>query len=145
MTKEVLSTRNIDLNVSLANKEEGIRYVGNILVKNGYVKHSYLEKMLRRENITSTYMGNYVAIPHGTEDASEDILCTGISVVTVPKGLDYGNGNIVKILIGIAGKGEGHLATLSKIAIILSDTDNVNRLLKETSKEKVRKLFSEVN
>ncbi|MEC5423424.1 PTS sugar transporter subunit IIA [Virgibacillus sp. C22-A2] len=145
MAKEVLSKDNIHLNVSLSGKEEGIRYTGGILVDNGYVEASYVDKMLEREELTSTFMGNHVAIPHGTEDSKQAVKETGISVVTVPDGVEFGDGNIVKVLIGIAGKGDEHLEVLSKIAIVLSEEENVQKIVDAESKEEVIRLFDEVN
>lgn len=145
MAKEVLSKNNIDLNVTLNGKEEAIRYTGGILVNNGYVESTYVDKMLEREALTSTFMGNHVAIPHGTEDAKELVMETGLSVVTVPEGVDFGDGNMVKVLIGIAGKGDEHLEVLSKIAIVLSEEENIQKILDAQSREEVINLFDEVN
>ncbi|AVR00470.1 mannitol-specific phosphotransferase enzyme IIA component [Oceanobacillus picturae] len=145
MAKEVLSKDNIKLNVSLNSKEEAIRYTGGILADNGYVEASYIDKMLEREELTSTFMGNNVAIPHGTEDAKGMVTETGLSVVTVPEGIDFGDGNIVKVLIGIAGKGDEHLEVLSKIAIVLSEEENIQTILDASSEEEIIRIFSEVN
>ncbi|MFD1172369.1 PTS sugar transporter subunit IIA [Oceanobacillus picturae] len=145
MAKEVLSKDNIKLNVSLNSKEEAIRYTGGILADNGYVEASYIDKMLEREELTSTFMGNNVAIPHGTEDAKGMVIETGLSVVTVPEGIDFGDGNIVKVLIGIAGKGDEHLEVLSKIAIVLSEEENIQTILDASSEEEIIRIFSEVN
>lgn len=145
MAKEVLSEDNIHLNRPLSKKEAAIRYTGEILVDNGYVEASYIEKMLEREALSSTFMGNHVAIPHGTEDAKGLVKETGLSVVTVPEGVDFGDGNIVKVLVGIAGKGDEHLEVLSKIAIVLSEEENIQKILDAQSKEEVIRLFDEVN
>lgn len=145
MAKEILAKENIKLNVSFNNKEEAIRYTGDILVDNGYVEASYVEKMLEREELTSTYMGNFVAIPHGTEDAKEQVKDSGLSVVTVPDGVDFGDGNTVKILIGIAGKGDEHLEILSKIALVLSEEENIQQILDAASEEEIIRIFDEVN
>ncbi|CEG22822.1 Mannitol-specific phosphotransferase enzyme IIA component [Planococcus massiliensis] len=145
MAKEVLSRENIRLNVSLSGKEEAIRYTGSILVDGGYVDEGYIEKMLEREELTSTFMGNSLAIPHGTEDAKKNVLETGISVVTVPDGIDFGGGNIAKILIGIAGKGNEHLEILSNIAIVCSEEENIDKILNATTEEEILDLFSEVS
>ena len=145
MAKEVLAKENIKLNVSLNNQEEAIRYTGQILVDNGYVESSYIDKMFEREELTSTYMGNFVAIPHGTEDAKSAVNESGLSVVTVPEGVEYGEGNTVKILIGIAGKGDEHLDILSNIAIVLSDEDNIQSILDAASEEEIIRIFDEVN
>ncbi|UJL45846.1 PTS sugar transporter subunit IIA [Virgibacillus sp. NKC19-16] len=145
MAKEILSKDNIALNVELGGKEEAIRYTGELLVDNGYVEASYVDKMLEREEVTSTFMGNNVAIPHGTEDAKEAVLETGLSIVTVPGGVDFGDGNIVKVLIGIAGKGDEHLEVLSKIAIVCSEEENIEKIVGAESKEEIISLFSEVD
>ncbi|MDY0396133.1 PTS sugar transporter subunit IIA [Virgibacillus halophilus] len=144
MAKEILGEDNIELNVELNTKEEAIRFTGEILVENGYVESSYIDKMLEREKVTSTYMGNYVAIPHGTEDAKSSVMETGISVVTVPHGVDF-DGNVVKILVGIAGKGDDHLEVLSKIAIVLSEEENIDKIVNAGSKEEIIRIFDEVN
>ncbi|GAB3059145.1 PTS sugar transporter subunit IIA [Virgibacillus ainsalahensis] len=145
MGKEVLSKDNIHLNVALNSKEEAVRYAGQILVDNGYVEAAYIDKMLAREEMTSTFMGNNVAIPHGTEEAKESVIETGLSVVTVPESVEFGDGNMVKVLIGIAGKGDEHLEVLSKIAIVLSEEENVEKIVNAESKEEIISLFDEVN
>ncbi|WP_337017899.1 PTS sugar transporter subunit IIA [Oceanobacillus massiliensis] len=145
MTKEILSKDNIHLQVKLNSKEEAIRYTGKILFENGYVEETYIEKMLEREELTSTYMGNNLAIPHGTEDAKKNVLETGLAVVTVPDGVDFGGGNIVKVLIGIAGKGDEHLEILSQIAIICSEQENIEKIVNAGSKDEILNLFNEVN
>lgn len=144
MAKEILTKENVEMNISLQNKEEAIRYTGNILVQHGYVEEAYVEKMMEREEITSTYIGNNVAIPHGTEDAKTAVKETGLSVVTVPEGVDF-DGNTVKILIGIAGKGNEHLEILSKIALVCSEEENIDKMLNASSKEEIINMFDEVN
>jgi mannitol PTS system EIIA component len=145
MSKAVLAKENILLNKSLGSKEEAIRFTGSVLVENGYVDPNYIEKMLEREELTSTYMGNFVAIPHGTEDSKGFVKESGISFVQVPQGVDFGAGTIVKLLIGIAGKDGEHLDILSKIAIVLSEEENVKKLVAAKSAEEIMSIFEEVN
>jgi len=145
MSKEILASENIQLHSNISSKEEAIKLTGNILVKNGYVTENYIEKMLEREKITSTYIGNSIAIPHGTEDSREDVLETGISIITVPNGVDFGENNLAKVIIGIAGKENEHLDLLSKIAIVCSEEANVQKIVTSSSKEEIINLFSEVN
>lgn len=90
-------------------------------------------------------MGNFVAIPHGTEDAKYSVKESGIAIIQVPGGVDFGNGNIVKLLIGIAGKGDEHLEILSKIAIVLSEEENVMKIVNTSSKEEILAIFEGVN
>ncbi|SDJ23891.1 PTS sugar transporter subunit IIA [Salimicrobium halophilum] len=140
----VLTPENIRLNESIASKEEAIREVGGILLEQGYIEEAYIDTMMEREEITSTYMGNYVAIPHGTEDAKKAVKETGISIITAPDGVDFGDGNIVKLIIGIAGKGNEHLDILSKIAIVCSEEENIDRILNASSKDEIIDIFNEV-
>ncbi|GAA0609561.1 PTS sugar transporter subunit IIA [Virgibacillus siamensis] len=144
MENQILNEQNIQLDVKLNGKEEAVRHVGGILVDNGYVEKEYVEKMLEREEVTSTYMGNYVAIPHGTEDSKDTVTKTGISIVTIPDGVDFGSGNTVKVLIGIAGKGDEHLEVLSKIAIVCAEEENIEKMISADSSEEILALFNEV-
>ena len=142
MNLNILSSNNILLNVASGSKKDLIIQTGKVLVNNGHVDESYIEKMLEREEITSTYMGNCVAIPHGTEASKSSILSSGIAVLQVPQGVDFGNGNTAKVLIGIAGKNGEHLEILSKIAIVLSEKENVEKIIKATSQEEILSLFA---
>jgi mannitol PTS system EIIA component len=145
MSAQILTVDNIQLNVTLSSKEEAIRKTGQILVDKGYVEEAYIEKMLAREELTSTYMGNFVAIPHGTEDAKDFVKHSGISIIQAPDGVDFGGGNIVKVLIGIAGKNNEHLDILSNIAIVCSEEENIEKIVQAKTEEDIMNLFSEVN
>ncbi|WP_347552688.1 PTS sugar transporter subunit IIA [Pseudalkalibacillus hwajinpoensis] len=145
MAKEILSTENVLLNEKAATKEEAIRMAGQVLVENGYVEESYLDQMLEREKITTTYMGNSVAIPHGTEGAKKAVKHSGLSIIQLREGVDFGDGNIAKIIIGIAGKDNEHLEILSQIAIVCSEEENVDQLIQADSKETLISMFNEVN
>ncbi|OLS34257.1 PTS sugar transporter subunit IIA [Bacillus sp. MRMR6] len=145
MSNNILTSDNILLNASVGSKEEAIRLTGNILVDKGYVDASYIEKMLEREELTSTYMGNFVAIPHGTEDSKQYVKKSGISFIQVPGGVDFGGGNIVKLLIGIAGKDNEHLDILSSIAIVCSEEENIEKLVAAKSADEILAIFEGVN
>ncbi|MDP4086483.1 MAG: PTS sugar transporter subunit IIA [Bacillota bacterium] len=141
----ILSKKNIRLNEVIASKEEAIRLTGSVLVNQGYVDENYIEKMLEREELTSTYMGNFVAIPHGTEDSKNFVKESGISVIQVPNGVDFGNGNMVKLLFGIAGKNNEHLDILSNIAIVCSEEENIEKLVQAKTAEEILTIFEGVN
>lgn len=145
MSQSVLKKENIRLNALLNTKEEAIRQTGSILVEQGYVEFGYIEKMLEREELTSTYMGNFIAIPHGTEDGKNLVKDSGISIIQVPNGVDFGGGNIVKLLIGIAGKNNEHLDILSNIAIVCSEEENVESLVQAATAEEIIAIFEGVN
>jgi mannitol PTS system EIIA component len=141
---QVLQEANILMNTKLTNQEDAIRKAGQILVDNGYVNENYVDKMIEREALTSTYMGNFVAIPHGTEDAKDEVIASGISVIQAPEGVTF-EGNEVKLVFGIAGKNNEHLDILSQIAIVCSEEENIDKLVSATSKQEIIDMFSEVD
>ncbi|MGM0757770.1 MAG: PTS sugar transporter subunit IIA [Bacillota bacterium] len=143
--KQVLSKDNIFLNEQAGSKEEAIKKAGEILVANGYVTSDYVDKMFEREKISSTFMGNGIAIPHGTEDAKAAVLHSGISIIQIPDGVEYGEGNIAKVVFGIAGKNNEHLDILSQIAIVCSEEENVERIIHAKDQDELIAIFNEVN
>lgn len=145
MTLQILSAENIVLNQTFATKEEAIRFTGKLLVDRGYVAPAYVEKMIEREEMTTTFMGNFVAIPHGTDDAKKEVKESGIAIIQVPEGVDFGDGNIVKLIIGIAGKGDEHLDILSNIAVVVSEEENVEQIVKASTEEDVIAFFEGIN
>jgi len=142
--KDVLTPENILLNVVIQTKEEAIKLAGRILVENGYVTEDYIKKMLKREEMVTTYMGNSIAIPHGTDESKSEVLNSGISVIQISNGVDFGNGNIAKVVFGIAGNNNEHVELLSQIAILCSEEENVEKIVQITSKEQLMTMFSEV-
>ncbi len=144
MTLPILSLENILMNQVMKTREEAIRLTGKLLVDRGYVQQTYIEKMLEREELTSTYIGNLVAIPHGTDEGKSEILKSGIVIIQIPNGVDFGDGNIVKLIFGIAGKGDDHLDILSNIAIVVSEIANVHKIVNATSAMDVFAFFKEV-
>jgi PTS system mannitol-specific IIA component len=142
---EILMPETIELKASLSSREEAIRRAGALLVENGNVDDRYIDSMLEREKSVSTYMGNSVAIPHGTNESKQWITRSGLSVITVPEGVDYGDGEVARLIIGIAGKGDEHLEILSNIALVVSEEENVERIVRAETKEELMAFFEEVS
>lgn len=145
----ILKNNDILLNEVIETKEVAIRKAGEVLVNNGYVDPDYVESMLEREEIVSTYMGNFIAIPHGTDESKKSIKNTGISVIQIPGGVsfakeDESEDKIVFVVFGIAGKDGEHLEILSKIAIFCSEQENVIKLVNAKTKEEIIGLLSQV-
>lgn len=132
----VLTKENIFLNKKFASKEEAIRFAGQVLVDGGYVNSSYVDAMIARDQLTSTYMGNDVAIPHGTEEAKADVIKSGVTIIQVPDGIDF-DGNKVRLIFGIAGKAGGHLEILSAIAVTCSEMENVEKMATAKSVDEI--------
>jgi len=132
----VLTTDTIRLHGTATNREEAIAEVGALLVSIGAVTNEYVTAMFARESSVSTYMGNLLAIPHGTNESKDAVIRSAISVVRYDGTIDWG-GNPVRFVIGIAGKGDSHLEVLGAIATVFSDMSAVTELLEATTVEHI--------
>jgi mannitol PTS system EIIA component len=139
----VLKKENIKLDVTVNNKEEAISRAGWVLVENGYVESDYVDYMIKRENVISTYVGNNVAVPHGISGSENSIKESGISILRIPAGVDFGDGNTAKLVIGIAGKDGQHMDILGQIAMICSEPENVDRLMNAGTEDEILDIFQE--
>ncbi|OGX78791.1 PTS mannitol transporter subunit IIA [Exiguobacterium sp. SH31] len=137
-----IQTEMIRLNQSFNTTADAINAAGSVLQAAGCVSPAYVEAMHERQALSNVYIGNQVAIPHGTESAKSAVQKTGISFLQVPEGVDFG-GQTAKLVIGIAGVDDEHLELLSQIAVICSDEDNVERLVQAKTKEEILSLFME--
>lgn len=125
---EVLRPGNILVGLPGESKEAAIRRAGELLVRGGYVEEPYVDAMLRREALTTTYLGMGIAIPHGTADAKERVLRSGIVVLQYPDGVAFGDEK-AHLVIGIAGVGDEHLDILARLSTSLEDDDLLQKLL----------------
>jgi len=141
---DVLTQSHIQVPGTSRTKDDAIREAGQLLVDAGAVSPAYVDAMFEREKSVSTYMGNYLAIPHGTNEAKDTITRSAISVVKYDQPIDW-NGNEVRFAVGIAGVENGHLEILGKIAVVFSDSDEVEKLLAAGSAEELYQLLSAVN
>ncbi len=136
------------LNKEFATKEEAIRESGRLLVEADCVDEAYVDAMIDRNNLVSTYMGNFIAIPHGTDEAKKFVKKSGISIIQVPQGVDFSTDSdeekLAMVVFGIAGVDNEHLDILQKIAIFCSDVDNVVKLVSASSVEEIISLLEEV-
>ena len=128
MTDQILPPENVRIVPGGATRDEAIREAGRILVDAGAVDASYIDSMLEREATVSTYMGNWLAIPHGTNEAKDLIRRSAMSLLRYEQPIDWG-GEPARFVVGIAGLEDEHLEILSKIAIVFSDEEQVDRLL----------------
>ena len=144
MTQSILELQNVVAAGSATTRDEAIREAGELLVAAGAVQDAYVTSMFERENSVSTYMGNFLAIPHGTNDAKESIKRSALSLVRYAEPIDW-DGQPVKFAVGIAGLNNEHLEILSKIAIVFSDEDEVQKLIEAGTAEDIFALLEEVN
>lgn len=144
MKKEILLKENIMIDLKEMSKKEAIVLAGKTLVENGYVEESYVDSMLEREKITNTYIGNGIAIPHGTGSSKKEIKESGIVVLQFKDGIDY-DGEKVFLVIGIAGVNDEHLEILSKIAIALQEMETVEKIIALNDKSEIYDILLKIN
>ena len=137
----ILNKNNIVLGLESVSKEEAIKRVGEILAKEGYVKEEYIQAMLEREEIVSTYIGMGVAIPHGVGEAKKEVKKSGIAVLQYPNGIKFGD-EVAYLVVGIAGVGDEHLTILSNIAMSLEDEGLVEKLRNTYDVNDILKVFN---
>lgn len=135
--EDVLAVESIVLAGTATTRDGAISEAGRLLVACGAVEPSYVHAMHEREGSVSTYMGNGLAIPHGTNEAKDAIRRTGISFVRYAQPIDW-NGKPAEFVVGIAGAGKDHMALLTKIAGVFLNNDEVARLRDATSADEVR-------
>lgn len=143
MNSLILNKNNILLNVESEGKYEAIERAGRLLADNGYVEPEYLEGMKKREEDITTYIGNGIAIPHGTSDYIKHIKKSGLVVLQYPGGVEFGPGNTAYIVIGIAGKNDEHLELLSAIALVCQEEKNVLKLRNAAAEEEIISILTE--
>ncbi|SJM58433.1 PTS mannitol transporter subunit IICBA [Gulosibacter sp. 10] len=128
----------------ITDRDEAIREAGRQLVASGAVTQAYADSMFDREETVSTYMGNLLAIPHGTNEAKDEVSDSALVFIRTAQPIDW-NGNEVRFVVGIAGKDGGHIDILSKIATIFSDEAKVEQLLAAPDAEALYALLGKVN
>ncbi|MBN6077824.1 fused PTS fructose transporter subunit IIA/HPr protein [Aggregatibacter actinomycetemcomitans] len=136
-----LPESNIHLAVQADNKQQAIEIAANALEQAGYVESGYLQGMLGREQQTSTFLGNGIAIPHGTLETRGMVKNTGVQIFQFPQGIEWGEGNIAYVVIGIAARSDEHLALLRQLTHVLSDEDTAAKLATLTDVKKFRAIL----
>ncbi|TCQ86226.1 MULTISPECIES: PTS mannitol transporter subunit IICBA [Rahnella] len=134
-----ISESNIFLGLSAGTKEEAIRFAGEQLVKGGYVQAEYVDAMLAREQLTSTYLGESIAVPHGTIEAKDRVLKTGIVFCQYPAGIRWGDDedDRARLVVGIAARNNEHINVITKLTTALDEDGVIERLANTTSVEEV--------
>lgn len=136
-----LSVQDIHPGEQAGDKQEAIRQVAAALVQAGNVADGYVDGMLAREQQTSTFLGNGIAIPHGTTDTRDQVLKTGVQVFQFPQGVTWGDGQVAYVAIGIAASSDEHLGLLRQLTHVLSDDSVAEQLKSATTAEELRALL----
>jgi len=132
----ILTEDLILLQANVASKEDAIKKCGQLLVAAGRVEAGYVDGMLAREKTMSTYLGNGVSIPHGEYDNRAQILKTGLSILQIPQGVVWEEGEKAYLVIGIAAQEDEHINVLANLAEVVEE-EELTRLLISTKDKQV--------
>ncbi len=138
-----LTAANIFLGQHADQKEQAIRFAGEQLVKGGYVLPEYVDAMMDRERLTSTYLGESIAVPHGTIEAKDKVLRTGVVFCQYPDGVRFGDeeDDIARLVIGIAARNNEHIQVITSLTNALDDDAVIQRLIHTTDVDEVLALL----
>ncbi|MGO1838505.1 MAG: PTS mannitol transporter subunit IICBA [Candidatus Microbacterium stercoravium] len=125
---DVLKREYVKIRPGSVTRDEALREAADILESAGAVTGDYFQAMKDREETVSTFMGNGLAIPHGTDAAKDAVLGSALAVIRYDGGVDWGDGDTATFVVGIAGKGDAHLEILQSVAVQFGDDDTVARL-----------------
>ena len=137
----LLAGSSIRLDSVAGDRDEAIRATGQALLEAGAIDEAYVDAMFERERSVSTYVGEGVAIPHGTLAGKDSVKQDALVVLRFPTPVDW-DGNEVSVTVGIAAKGNGHIAILSQLASILLDPEAAAALRGATTADEVYALLA---
>lgn len=140
--RALLDPRAVRLDAVATDRDDAIAQVGAALLATGAVDQAYVDTMLARERSVSTFVGEGVAIPHGTLAGKDAVHRDALSLLRFPAGVDWG-GHPVSVAIGIAATGNGHVALLARLADILLDPTKAAALRRVEDLDEVYRLFTE--
>lgn len=124
-----LLAKDVHLNQQAADKTAAIEAIATALTGAGYVAEGYVQGMLQREQQAATYLGNGIAIPHGTTATRDQVKQTGVQVFHFPQGVAWGDdGELAYIAIGIAASSDEHLTLLRQLTHVLADDAVIERI-----------------
>jgi mannitol PTS system EIIA component len=140
VVEDILVPRAVRLFSSAKDRDDAIGQCGDLLVEIGAATEEYVPAMLARERSISTYIGEGVAIPHGTLAGKEAVRRDALAVLRFPDGVDW-DGNDVRVCVAIAAQGDGHIELLAELAEVLMDPDRARALREATDVEAVIELL----
>ena len=138
---ELVGESSVRLGLSATDRFDAVRQCGAALVESGAVSESYIDSMLEREHAVSTFIGEGVAIPHGTLAGKNSVHRPAMVVLGFPDGVDWGDGETASVCVGLAAPAGGHVALVARLAEILLDPELARRLRSAEGEAQVRELL----
>ena len=143
---DLLNVESIKLNASPKTKQEAIEELIDLQVKGGKIadREAYKEGILAREAMSTTAVGEGIAIPHAKSDA---VKAPSLAAMTVPNGVDYeamdDEPSNLLFMIAAPNGGDVHLEVLSRLMTMLMDEDFKNKLLSAKDKNEFLKIIDD--
>lgn len=145
---EVLKKEHIVTKLNAKTKEEALAALTDVLCATGNIadREAFLKDVLDREAISTTGIGNGIAIPHGK---SENVAETTVAVgrLTAPVEWKSVDDNPVEFIVLLAvnekDKTGLHVKILSEMARKLASEENCRRLLNAKDADEIVSIFSE--
>lgn len=144
---DLLSKESIMLNGTPKTKSEAIDMLVDLQVKSGKIadKAEYKKGILAREQMSSTAVGEGIAIPHAKSTA---VKAPSLAAMTVPSGVDYEaldeEPSNLLFMIAAPNDGDIHLEVLSRLMTILMDEDFRAKLIAAKNKDEFLKIIDDM-
>jgi len=138
---DLLAESSIVLDATAVDRDDAIAQAGAALLAVGAVDADYTAAMLERERNISTFVGEGVAVPHGTLAAEDAVTRNALVLLRFTTPIDW-NGNDVHVVIGLAARGRGHIGLLSRLAGLLLEPERAKALREATNTEEIYRVFA---
>lgn len=139
---DLLPATSMMMDAAAESRDDAIRQAGAVLVKSGAVTEGYIDAMIAREDTVSTYVGDGIAMPHGTITAKNDVRADALVLLRLPRGVDW-NGDEVTLVVGVAARGRRYIALISQLAAVLLDPARAAAVRSARTADEVYALFAE--
>ncbi|MFO1420623.1 MAG: phosphoenolpyruvate--protein phosphotransferase [Candidatus Competibacteraceae bacterium] len=125
---KTISRSCIRLDARASTKEEAIRLAGQLLADAGYIEPTYIDSLLKREQVANTFLGGGVAIPHGMIEDRHMIHHTGIAILQVREGVEWNEGQEVFLVVAIAAQSDEHIGLLRRLTRLMQQPEALDSL-----------------
>ena len=129
------------LDAAASSSEEAVSICGQLLIELGAVAPDYAKAMWERENAFSSAIGLGFAIPHGTDDSRRFVKFDQLVFLRLRNEIAWGD-EMVKAVLGIASRGDGHVEILGNFAELVQDELHRQALLASGDEAVVLELLS---
>ncbi|WP_420978224.1 phosphoenolpyruvate--protein phosphotransferase [Burkholderia gladioli] len=125
----LLTAGQVRLAARAASRHDAIDQAGALLVEAGVIEPAYVASLHGREQVSNTYLGHGVAIPHGLQEDRHLIRRTGVAVLQLPDGVEWRDGERARLVVAIAAQSDQHIVLLQRLTRLIGDPARLEQLL----------------